>query len=126
VRARPAAGQPPLRAGDPPAHGLALAGADPGAALGVGFAISAAILVAAGVPADELANEFVVQTFFDGQNLRAVLFQAAPMILVGLAGAIAFRARFWNLGWKARWSGAPSARPPSRCGRSAPSTCACR
>jgi ABC-type uncharacterized transport system permease subunit len=27
-----------------------------------------------------------------------VLFQAAPMILVGLAGAMAFRARFWNLG----------------------------
>jgi len=68
------------------------------AALLVGFAISAAILVAAGVPADELANEFVTQTFLDGQNFRAVLFQAAPMILVGLAGAIAFRARFWNLG----------------------------
>ncbi len=68
------------------------------AALLVGFAISAAILVMAGVPADELANEFVTQTFLDGQNFRAVLFQAAPMILVGLAGAIAFRARFWNLG----------------------------
>jgi ABC-type uncharacterized transport system permease subunit len=67
-------------------------------ALLVGFAISAAILVAAGVPADELANEFVMQTFFDGQNFRAVLFQAAPMILVGLAGSMAFRARFWNLG----------------------------
>ncbi|REM68855.1 ABC transporter permease, partial [Mycobacterium tuberculosis] len=51
------------------------------AALLAGFAISAAILIAAGVPADELANEFVMQTFFDGQNFRAVLFQAAPMIL---------------------------------------------
>lgn len=68
------------------------------AALLAGFAISAAILIAAGVPADELANEFVTQTFFDGQNFRAVLFQAAPMILVGLAGCVAFRARFWNLG----------------------------
>lgn len=68
------------------------------AAIGVGLLVSAVILVAAGVPAGELANEFIVQTFLDGQNLRAVLFQAAPMILVGLAGAMAFRARFWNLG----------------------------
>ena len=68
------------------------------AAIGVGLLISAVILVAAGVPAGELADEFIVQTFLDGQNLRAVLFQAAPMILVGLAGAMAFRARFWNLG----------------------------
>ncbi|WP_239142724.1 ABC transporter permease [Variovorax sp. WS11] len=68
------------------------------AAIGVGLLISAVILVAAGVPAAELANEFIVQTFLDGQNLRAVLFQAAPMVLVGLAGAMAFRARFWNLG----------------------------
>lgn len=67
-------------------------------AIGVGLLLSAAILVAAGVPAGELLNEFIVQTFFDGQNFRAVLFQAAPMILVGLAGAMAFRARFWNLG----------------------------
>jgi len=67
-------------------------------ALAAGFAISAAILIAAGVPANELLDEFVVQTFFDAQNLRAVLFQAAPMILVGLAASIAFRARFWNLG----------------------------
>jgi len=68
------------------------------AAIGVGLAVSAAILIAAGVPAGELLNEFIVQTFLDGQNFRAVLFQAAPMILVGLAGAMAFRARFWNLG----------------------------
>ncbi|CAN5449368.1 ABC transporter permease [soil metagenome] len=68
------------------------------AALLVGGAISAAILVAAGVPADELVNEFLVQTFLDGQNFRAVLLQAAPMIMVGLAASVAFQARFWNLG----------------------------
>ncbi len=63
-----------------------------------GLAISAAILVAAGVPANELLNEFVMQTLVDRQSLQAVLFQAAPMILVGIGAAIAFRARFWNLG----------------------------
>jgi simple sugar transport system permease protein len=64
----------------------------------VGLAISGAILVAAGVPAGELFQEFIVATVFDAQSLQAVLFQAAPMIMVGLAASIAFRARFWNLG----------------------------
>lgn len=67
-------------------------------ALVVGMLISAAILVSAGVPAGELLNEFVILTLFDSQSLRAVLFQAAPLIMVGLAGCLAFRARFWNLG----------------------------
>ncbi|WP_095097109.1 ABC transporter permease [Pseudomonas sp. Irchel 3A5] len=76
-------------------------------ALVVGLAISAAILVGAGVPADELLNEFVVLTVLDPQNFKAVLFQAAPMILVGLAGCMAFRARFWNLGLEGQmiWGG---------------------
>lgn len=67
-------------------------------ALLVGLAICTTILILAGVPADELLNEFVVQTVFDAQNFKAVLFQASPMIMVGLAGCMAFRARFWNLG----------------------------
>ena len=67
-------------------------------ALALGLGLSGAILVAAGVSAGELVNEFIVQTLFDAQNLRAVLFQAAPMVMVGLAAALAFRARFWNLG----------------------------
>ena len=69
-----------------------------GLALLLGLGISAAILVAAGVPAGELLNEFVILTVFDAQSLKAVLFQASPMILVGLAGCMAFRAKFWNLG----------------------------
>jgi simple sugar transport system permease protein len=76
-------------------------------ALAFGLAISAAILVGAGVPADQLLNEFVVLTVLDPQNFKAVLFQAAPMILVGLAGCMAFRARFWNLGLEGQmiWGG---------------------
>ena len=69
-----------------------------GIAMLAGMAISAAILMAAGVSAKDLLNEFIVQTFFDKQNLEAVLFQAAPMIMIGLGASIAFRARFWNLG----------------------------
>jgi simple sugar transport system permease protein len=63
-----------------------------------GMAISAAILIAAGIAPKDLLNEFVMQTFFDKQNFEAVLFQAAPMIMIGLGASIAFRARFWNLG----------------------------
>lgn len=63
-----------------------------------GLGISAAILIAAGVSASDLVQEFIVHTFFDLQSLQAVLFQAAPMILIGLAACVAFRARFWNLG----------------------------
>ena len=76
-------------------------------ALVVGLGISAAILVGAGVPAEELLNEFVVLTVLDPQNFKSVLFQAAPMILVGLAGCMAFRARFWNLGLEGQmiWGG---------------------
>lgn len=76
-------------------------------ALAFGLAICAAILIGAGVPAAELLDEFVVLTVLDPQNLKAVLFQAAPMIMVGLAGCMAFRARFWNLGLEGQmiWGG---------------------
>ncbi|WP_144107112.1 ABC transporter permease [Paraburkholderia sp. BCC1886] len=67
-------------------------------ALAAGLALSGAILMAAGVSAGDLLDEFLVQTLFDRESLRAVLFQAAPLVLVGIAAAIAFRARFWNLG----------------------------
>ncbi len=67
------------------------------AAIAAGLAISAALLIISGVSAGDLATEFA-QTFVDAQNLQAVLFQAAPMILVGLAASLAFRVRFWNLG----------------------------
>lgn len=76
-------------------------------AIAAGLGISAAILIAAGVSASDLVEEFVVHTFLDVQNLQAVLFQAAPMILIGLAGCVAFRARFWNLGLEGQmiWGG---------------------
>jgi ABC-type uncharacterized transport system permease subunit len=64
----------------------------------ISLAVCALILVSAGVPADKLADEFIVATLLDTENLRAVLAQAAPLILVGVGAAVAFRVRFWNLG----------------------------
>ena len=76
-------------------------------ALLLGLGLSAAILIAAGVPGGELFNEFVVLTLFDIASLKAVLFQAAPIVMVALAGCLAFRARFWNLGLEGQmiWGG---------------------
>ena len=43
-------------------------------------------------------HEFVVSIFTNAQSLSAVLVQAAPLLIVGLAAAVAFRVRFWNIG----------------------------
>jgi ABC-type uncharacterized transport system permease subunit len=64
----------------------------------LGLAISAVILVVSGVPAKDLANEFILETFSDAQSMRNVLQLAAPLTFVGLAAAMAFRVGFWNLG----------------------------
>ena len=72
---------------------LALAGA-----LAAGLGLSALALVLVGVPAESLADEFITATILDPMNFKAVLVQAAPLMLVGLSAAMAFRVRFWNLG----------------------------
>ena len=77
-----------------------------GGSIAAGMAISAAILMVAGVPAADLVNEFA-DAVFDQQSFQAVLVQAAPLILVGIAASIGFRARFWNLGLEGQmvWGG---------------------
>ena len=68
-----------------------------GSSIVFGMLISAAILTVAGVPPADLVREFA-SNVFDWQSFQAVLVQAAPLILVGIAASIGFRARFWNLG----------------------------
>lgn len=63
----------------------------------LGLIVSAAILAVAGVEPSSLLTEFG-SAVADPQSLRAILNQSAPLILVGIAASIAFRARFWNLG----------------------------
>jgi general nucleoside transport system permease protein len=63
-----------------------------------GLVIAAIILMAAGVGLADLYTEFVVSIFSSPQSLSAVMVQAAPLLIVGLAAAIAFRVRFWNIG----------------------------
>jgi ABC-type uncharacterized transport system permease subunit len=66
------------------------------ASLAVGLAISVAILWAAGISPLQLAGELA--GVFNSDSLRAVLVQAAPLMLVGLGASLAFRIGFWNLG----------------------------
>jgi general nucleoside transport system permease protein len=68
------------------------------AGLGAGLAISAIILVASGVGLADLYNEFIVSNFTNTQALSAMLVQASPLLIAGLAAAVAFRVRFWNIG----------------------------
>jgi ABC-type uncharacterized transport system permease subunit len=63
----------------------------------LGLIISAAILALAGVTPSSLLTEFATAVA-DPQSLQAIFNQSAPLVLVGLAASIAFRARFWNLG----------------------------
>lgn len=63
-----------------------------------GLTISIFILIASGVNASDLWNEFIVYIFTSQKNLSAVLVQAVPLTIVGLSAAVAFRARFWNIG----------------------------
>ena len=63
-----------------------------------GLVIAAVILMASGVGLSALYTEFVVSIFSSPQTLSAVMVQAAPLLIVGLAAAVAFRVRFWNIG----------------------------
>ncbi len=64
----------------------------------VGLAISALMLIVSGVKPSGLLNEFVVAIFKSQRNVAAVLSYAAPLTIVGVSAAIAFKARFWNIG----------------------------
>ena len=64
----------------------------------VGLAVSALLLIVSGVEPSGLLNEFVVAIFKSQRNVAAVLSYAAPLTIVGLSAAVAFKARFWNIG----------------------------
>ena len=75
--------------------------------LAFGLAVSAALLVQAGVPAGALADEFLIATFLTSDGLAQTVTAALPLVLVGLASAVAMRVRFWNIGVEGQlWLGA--------------------
>jgi general nucleoside transport system permease protein len=64
--------------------------------LAIGLAISVAVLDVAGIAPGTLFSELAGT--LNADSLRAVLVQAAPLVLVGLGASLAFRIGFWNLG----------------------------
>jgi simple sugar transport system permease protein len=73
----------------------------------LGLALCAAFLVAAGVPAADLADEFLVYTFGNTAGLDQTMTRAIPLMLVGLSVGVGLRVRFWNIGVEGQiWVGA--------------------
>ena len=66
--------------------------------LAVGIVIAVIILNISGVGLANLYDELVVSNFTNAQSLSAILVQAAPLLIAGLAACVAFRVRFWNIG----------------------------
>lgn len=90
--------------------GLAREAAAYAGGLALGLAIAAAVLVASGVPAKALGEELVVQVFLTATGLAQTATIAVPLVLVGLAAALAMRVRFWNIGLEGQlWLGAVGA-----------------
>ncbi|MAM60276.1 MAG: ABC transporter permease [Maritimibacter sp.] len=60
--------------------------------------LSVALLALSGVPPSDLFREIATTVFSSPRALGSVLAQMAPLVVAGLATAIAFRANFWNIG----------------------------
>tara|TARA_Y100000588_G_scaffold173098_2_gene186948 strand:- start:319 stop:1416 length:1098 start_codon:yes stop_codon:yes gene_type:complete len=63
-----------------------------------GLGICLAILVSRGVDVSSIYDEFIVFTFLNASGIGTVIVQSTPLVLVGLAAAMAFRVNYWNIG----------------------------
>ncbi|MWD27982.1 ABC transporter permease [Aquicoccus sp. SCR17] len=68
------------------------------ASLGLAALLSVLLLAVSGVPPSDLGTEIAATAFSSPRALGSVLAQMAPLVVAGLATAIAFRANFWNIG----------------------------
>jgi len=73
----------------------------------LGIAVGTLLLMACGVPTGALLDDLVVQVFLREMGLAQTLTLSVPLILAGLASALAMRVRFWNIGIEGQiWLGA--------------------
>lgn len=75
-----------------------LAVAAPLAAVAVALALSGVLIALAGVNPFEAYGRMVVGAFGSRLSITETLTRTTPLILTGLAAAVAFRARLWNIG----------------------------
>jgi simple sugar transport system permease protein len=76
---------------------LLLIGA-PVAAIVVALALSGVLIAIAGAPVLEAYKRILIGAFGSRLSATETLTRATPLILTGLAAAVAFRARLWNIG----------------------------
>lgn len=74
-----------------------MAGA-PVAAIIVALALSGILIAIAGAPVLEAYKRILIGAFGSRLSATETLTRATPLILTGLAAAVAFRARLWNIG----------------------------
>lgn len=77
---------------------LALVVATPLLAVVAALAISGVLIAIAGAPVFEAYWRILVGAFGSRLSATETLTRAAPLMLTGLAAAVAFRARLWNIG----------------------------
>jgi simple sugar transport system permease protein len=72
-----------------------------------GLLCCAIFLIAFGVPAGDLANQFILYVFGNSAGLDQTLTRAISLVLVSLSVALCLRIRFWNIGVEGQlWMGA--------------------
>lgn len=77
---------------------LGLAAAAPMGAILAALALAAGLIAAAGVDPLAAYGEMLRGAFGSRLSVTEMLTRATPLILTGLAAAVAFRARLWNIG----------------------------
>jgi simple sugar transport system permease protein len=78
--------------------------------LGAGMVTAVVILLCNGLSLTDVVQEFIVSTFLRSDGLSLVMVAVTPLILSGLAGAVALAVRFWNIGIEGQmWAGAAAA-----------------
>ncbi len=77
---------------------LSLRLAAPVAAVFVALALAGILIAIAGAPVLEAYRRMLVGAFGSRLAITETLTRTAPLILTGLAAAVAFRARLWNIG----------------------------
>lgn len=75
-----------------------------------GLLIGVVILLMNGLSLSDVVQEFFVSTFLRSEGLSLVTVAVTPLILCGLAAAVALMVRFWNIGIEGQmWAGAVGA-----------------
>ncbi|PKU21521.1 ABC transporter permease [Telmatospirillum siberiense] len=77
---------------------LALTLAAPVGAVALSLALAGILIAIAGAPVFEAYHRLFIGAFGSRLAITETLTRATPLILTGLAAAVAFRARLWNIG----------------------------